>query len=89
MFPRDTRSSWKNIIKTTIIAYVIACAIPGGITGVFLFEQYLFLDHLSSSSDAHNPPICLGISIPEQYWNADIGVSNKANRRIALKYDQD
>ena len=32
-------SMWKNIIKTTIIAYVIACAIPGGITGVFYLNS--------------------------------------------------
>ncbi|GAB6156581.1 hypothetical protein JCM17380_53340 [Desulfosporosinus burensis] len=25
--------------------------------------------------------------MPEQYWNTDICVSNKANRRIALKHD--
>lgn len=69
-------SMWYNIIKTTIIAYDIACAIPGGITGVFYLNN-TFLDHLSSSSDAHNPSICLGISMPEQYWNVDIGVSIK------------
>ena len=37
--PKD--SMWKDIIKPTIIAYVIACAIPGVIAGAYyLFDNY-------------------------------------------------
>ena len=34
-------SVWKDLIKPTIIAYIIACAIPGGIAGVYyLYSTY-------------------------------------------------
>ena len=32
---------WKDLFKPTIIAYIIACAIPGGIAGVYyLYSTY-------------------------------------------------
>jgi len=34
-------SVWKDLIKPTIYAYLLACAIPGGIAGVYwLYSKY-------------------------------------------------
>jgi len=35
-------SVWKELIKPTIVAYIIACAIPAGIAGVYYIYYYFF-----------------------------------------------
>jgi putative effector of murein hydrolase LrgA (UPF0299 family) len=52
-------SVWKDLIKPTIIAYIIACTIPGGIAGVYYL--YLFLDYPGTYVGVLN---CSGILIP-------------------------
>ena len=34
-------SVWKDLIKPTIIAYIIACAIPAGVAGAYyIYSNY-------------------------------------------------
>jgi len=39
--PKPKDSVWKELIKPTIFAYILACAIPGSIAGAYyLYSMY-------------------------------------------------